>query len=74
MDVDRTGSSNGFLWFVVGALVVAVAVLGVMYSTDSGLFHRSPAEKAANAVSDAAHDAADGLRDAARDARKAVPN
>ncbi len=57
-------SSNGFLYFVVGALVVAVGVLGFMYmgpqsSTESSI------ERSAEAVGDAAEDVGESAEDVA---------
>jgi HAMP domain-containing protein len=59
MATGRSGRSNGFLYFIVGALVVGVIVLGVMFFNER---NDSPLENAADAVSEAA----DGVGDAAR--------
>jgi HAMP domain-containing protein len=59
MATGRSGRSNGFLYFIVGALVVGVIVLGAMFFNER---NDSPLENAADAVSEAA----DGVGDAAR--------
>ena len=66
---QRTGG-NGFLYFAIGALIVAVAVLGWMYY--DGAWRENSAEAAiedsADAIGDAADDISDSVRDATRDA------
>lgn len=67
MAQTETGSSgsNGFLYFVVGALVVAVAVLGFFYfqgqSSQETAIERSAAQigEAAEAVGDSAEQVAE---------------
>lgn len=63
---DRGGNSHAFLYFAIGALIVAVAVLGWMFydgqwRSDSG---SSAVERSADAISDAAEDVSDSVRDA----------
>jgi flagellar basal body-associated protein FliL len=60
----RSGGS-GFLYFVVGALVVAVAVLAFMYFQGQSQPEGS-IERGAEAISEAADDISDSVRDAAR--------
>jgi hypothetical protein len=63
----RSGGTNGFLLFVVGALVVAVGVLGYMFMTGSLGQTREEAaiERSADAIGDAARDITDTVEDAA---------
>jgi hypothetical protein len=63
----RSGGGNGFLYFAIGALIVAVGVLAWMFY--GGETNRQPdtaIERAADAVSDAADDIGDSARDAAQ--------
>jgi len=60
MATGTSGSSNGTLYFVVGALVVAVIVLGVMFFNAER--SDSPLENAAEAVSEAADEVGDAAR------------
>lgn len=62
MATGASGSSNGFLYFVVGALVVGVIVLGVMFF--NGERNDSPLENAAEAVDEAADEIGDAARKA----------
>lgn len=64
----RTGGGNGFLYFIVGALLVAVAVLGVLYFNGNvGASREDVAiERSADAIGDAARDIGD--------AAKKIPN
>jgi len=62
MATGASGSSNGFLYFVVGALVVGVIVLGVMFF--NGERNDSPLENAAEAVGEAADEIGDAARNA----------
>lgn len=66
MPTERPAGSNGFLYFAVGALIVAVGVLGYMYY-DGQFDNRSSVERSADAIGDAADDIGDSVRDAARD-------
>jgi len=59
MATGRSGRSNGFLYFIVGALVVGVIVLGVMFFNER---NDSPLENAAEAVSEAADEVGDAAR------------
>ncbi|HEY7797796.1 MAG TPA: hypothetical protein VIA80_03460 [Hyphomonadaceae bacterium] len=66
---ERSSGNNAFLYFAVGALIVAVGVLGWMFydgqwrSDDST---SSAIERSADAIGDAADDVSDSVRDAAR--------
>jgi hypothetical protein len=66
---DR-GGGNGFLYFAIGALIVAVGVLGWMFY-DGGW--RTSADNAIERSADALGDAADDIGDAARDAARSIP-
>ncbi len=73
---SSSGGGNGFLYFAIGALIVAVAVLGWMFY-GGGLGNQTPTESAiersADAIGDAADDVSDSVRDAARDAPAPQP-
>ena len=59
----ESSSSNGFLYFIVGVLLVGMVVLGVMYF--NGGFGRpasSPIERAAESVGDAADKVGDAVQ------------
>lgn len=77
MAVQETRSSggNGFLYFAIGALIVAVGVLAWMfYNGETNRANEGTAlERVADSVSDAADDIGDSARDAARDAARNVP-
>lgn len=62
MATGTSGSSNGFLYFIVGALVVGVIVLAVMFFTSQR--NDSPMENAAEAVAEAADEVGDAARNA----------
>ncbi len=64
---NSPGGSNGFIFFIVGALVVAVAVLGYMYfQGDLGQSREEAAiERSADAIGDAAREITDTVQDAA---------
>jgi LPXTG-motif cell wall-anchored protein len=68
----RTGGSNAFLYFIVGALLVAVVVLGVMFYNGQ-MESRTPTERAADAIENAADDIGDSVEDAARDVNRIDP-
>lgn len=63
-----TRSGNAFLYFVVGALVVGVGVLGFIYLQD-----RNEPDTAIERTADAIGDAADDIADTARDASRNLP-
>jgi len=69
------GGGNGFLYFAVGALIVAVGVLAWMFY--GGGWGTSPSERSADATlertADAVGDAADKIGDAASDAARSIP-
>jgi hypothetical protein len=62
----RTGNSNAFLYFAIGALIVAVGVLGWMFYDGQWRAESSSSavERSADAISDAAEDVSDSVRDA----------
>lgn len=62
---------NGFLYFAVGALIVAVGVLTWMFY--SGQTTRSSSDSAVERAADAIGDAADDIGDSARDATRNIP-
>ncbi|MEZ5936874.1 MAG: hypothetical protein R3C52_01485 [Hyphomonadaceae bacterium] len=61
-----SGTSNAFLYFIVGALAVAVVVLG--YVAYLNVDQESPAEDTIERSADAIGDAADDIADAVSDA------
>jgi hypothetical protein len=65
---DTGRGSSGFLYFVVGALVVAVGVLGYMYYSGQTRSD-SAVERSADKIGDAARD----IGDAAKDAAHTIP-
>lgn len=67
----RTGGGNGFLYFAVGALIVAVGVLGWMFY--SGNAAPSKSDSAIERMADSVGDAADDIGDSARDAARSIP-
>jgi hypothetical protein len=69
---DTGRGSNGFLYFAVGALIVAVGVLGYMYYT--GQTHSETAvERSADKIGDAARDISDAAKDVTRNAPTPTP-
>ncbi len=64
MATESSGSSNGFLYFIVGVLVVGMIVLGVMFFNGGAPAPASPMERAADAVGDAANEVGDAAKDA----------
>lgn len=58
---------NAFLYFVVGALIVAVGVLGFFFLQDRQSGSEASIERSADAIGDAADDISDAVRDAGRD-------
>lgn len=60
MATETSGSSNGFLYFIVGALLVGVVVLAVMFF--SGQRRDTPLENASEAVAEAADEVGDAAR------------
>lgn len=67
MATETSGNSNGFLYFIVGVLLVGVVVLGVMFF-NGGLGGQSSSDRAIERSADALGDAADKVGDAAKDA------
>lgn len=65
-------SSNGFLYFAVGALIVAVAVLAYFYFNGQTA-QQSPTEAAIERSADAIGDAARDIGDSAQDAARSIP-
>lgn len=68
---ERRSGGNGFLYFAVGALIVAVIALGWMFY--SGETQRSPTESAVERMADSVDDAADAIGDSAREAADNIP-
>ena len=73
-----SSSGNGFLYFAIGALIVAVGVLGWMFYNGSlGGSSESRAntslERSADAVGDAARDIGNAAKDAARNVPAPAP-
>lgn len=68
---NRSSGGNGFLYFAVGALIVAVGVLAWMFY--GGETNRSSQDTALERVADSVSDAADDIGDSARDAARNVP-
>lgn len=64
MATESSGSSHGFLYFIVGVLLVGMIVLGVMYFNGSTPAPATPMERAADAVGDAADKVGDAAKDA----------
>lgn len=67
------GGGSGFLYFAIGALIVAVGVLGWMFY-DGGWRTDRSADTAIERSADAIGDAADDIGDAARDATRSIPS
>ena len=64
---QRSSGGNGFLYFAIGALIVAVGVLGWMFYNGGWQNNDDTAiERSANAIGDAADDIKDSVKDAAR--------
>jgi hypothetical protein len=64
-----SGGGNGFLYFAIGALIVAVGVLGWMFYDGGWRSERSTdtvLERTADKIGDAADDIGDSAREAAR--------
>jgi hypothetical protein len=71
---QRSGGSNGFLYFAIGALIVAVGVLGWMFY-DGGWrsSNDTTIERSADKIGDAADDIGDSVKDAARNVPAPAP-
>lgn len=69
--VATSGGGNGFLYFAVGALVVAVGVLAYLFYT--GETNRSRSDTALERVADSVGDAARDIGDSAKDAARNIP-
>jgi hypothetical protein len=70
----RSSGGNGFLYFAIGALIVAVGVLGWMFYDGSWRQDRTAdtaIERTADAIGDAADDIGDSAREAARNVQPA---
>jgi len=71
---QRTSGGNGFLYFAIGALIVAVGVLGWMfYNGGFANPNDSAIERSAGAIGDAADDIKDSVKDAARNIPAPAP-
>lgn len=69
MATETSGNSNGFLYFIVGVLLVGVVVLGFMMYNGGSIGKSSTdraVERSANAIGDAAGKIGDSVKDAAR--------
>jgi hypothetical protein len=69
---SSSGGGNAFLYFAVGALIVAVGVLGWMFY-DGQWRQQNDASSAIERSADAIGDAADDVSDSVRDAARSVP-
>jgi hypothetical protein len=67
----RSSGGNGFLYFAVGALIVAVGVLAWLFF--SGETRKSNTDTAIERMADSVGDAADDIGDSARDAARSIP-
>jgi hypothetical protein len=70
MATESESSNHGFLYFIVGILLVGVAIIGYMiYTGDRGGGSAdSSIERSADAVGDAAEEVGDAARDTTRGA------
>lgn len=66
-----SSGGNGFLYFAVGALIVAVGVLAYMFY--NGESNRSRSDTALERVADSVSDAAKDIGDSAKDAARNIP-
>lgn len=66
-----TGKGNGFLYFAVGALIIAVGVLAWMFY--AGQMNQAAPDSAVERAADAIGDAADDISDSARKATRNIP-
>ena len=74
MATEQGGASsggNGFLYFAIGALIVAVGVLGWMFY--DGGWQQNRTDSAIERTADKIGDAAEDLRDSAREAARSIP-
>jgi len=63
MATETSGNSNGFLYFIVGAMLIALVVLGIMYFNGGfGGTADGPIENAAESVGEAADEVGDAAR------------
>jgi hypothetical protein len=69
MATESESSNHGFLYFIVGILLVGVVIIGFMMYNGNGGASRTP-ESAVERSADAVGDAADKVGDAARDATR----
>ena len=73
MATEVRESNHGFLYFIVGALIVGVIILGFLFY-NGNLGGRSSTDAAVERSADAIGDAADKIGDSAEDAaRNATP-
>lgn len=73
MATETRESNHGFLYFIVGALIVGVIVLGFLFY-NGNLGGQSSTDASIERSADAIGDAADRIGDSAEDAaRKATP-
>lgn len=75
MATEVRESNHGFLYFIVGALIVGVVILGFLFYNGNLGSQRSSTDAAIERSADAIGDAADRIGDSAQDAaRNANPN
>ena len=67
MATETSGNSNGFLYFIVGILLVGMVVLGIMFFNGGLPGAQSPTERAIDRTADAIGNAADKVGDAAKE-------
>ena len=69
----RTGGGNGFLYFIVGALVVGLAALAWYMMSGQAPAQDDPMGRVADSISDAADSISDSARDAADNVTPPAP-
>jgi hypothetical protein len=69
----REGGGNGFLYFIVGALVIGVAVLAWIMMSGQAPVQDDPMSRVADSVSEAADSISDSARDAADNVTPPAP-
>ncbi|HEX5008692.1 MAG TPA: hypothetical protein VFV70_16380 [Hyphomonadaceae bacterium] len=72
MATEVRETNNGFLYFIVGALIVGVIVLGFLFYNGNLGGQRSSTDAAIERSADAIGDAADKIGDSAGDAARSA--
>ncbi len=72
MATEVRESNHGFLYFIVGALIVGLVVLGFLFF-NGNLDGRSATDASIERSADAVGDAADSIGDAAEDVARTPP-